>query len=404
MKKNKILSSILAAVIVSALFICVKTEAVETIYKTITAVVEFPASVIKHTPITNVSENSRYFNAKINVDFGCYTAADAKILYYLNGSSSTIKEKIKNSIPNKQDFFIDLPQFSEADTSVDYQIEVTFKIRDEEMKMFYPVDAENNPYYIHAVIASSSTVVINGNTGGTIEVGTGDQSQGTSSVEVTPGSYDGNHEVTFEELDPSLFGFSAPRLAPSKAALKVMGTSPVKAYGYAVDGNYDLALSSPSVVTIAYDGMKSGDNFILRRRPAVTSSADNDEDIEIAKVDYANKKVVANVNKTGYYLLFLATEHATKDFRPTRRVIVKARIDQNAGGGFWFKYLTEGDSVKIYNVNGKKVRTITSGSADGFVWDCKNDSGQYVESGTYIYQIKVKDRSKVISGTIAFVK
>ena len=40
----------------------------------------------------------------------------------------------------------------------------------------------------------------------------------------------------------------------------------------------------------------------------------------------------------------------------------------------------------------------------GFVWYGKNNSGQWVESGTYIYQIKVKGKSKLISGTIAFVK
>ena len=66
--------------------------------------------------------------------------------------------------------------------------------------------------------------------------------------------------------------------------------------------------------------------------------------------------------------------------------------------------MTQGDSVKIYNVNGKKVREITSGTDEGFNWDGKDDNGRYVESGTYIYQIKVKDRSKVISGTVAFVK
>ena len=405
MKKNKILSSILAVAILAVLFVGVKIEAdtqviSDTLY---TLIAEFPASVITHTPITNVSDNSRYFNAKINVDFGCYTSADAKILYYINGDSSVVREKSKDNIPNKQDFFIDLPQFSETDSSVDYKIEVTLKIRDEQIKMYYPVDAEGNPYYIHAVIASASTVVINGDTGGTIDVGTGDQSQGTSSIEITPGSYDGDHEVTFEELDPSLFGFSAPRLAPSKASLEIVGTSPVKAYGYAIDGNYDLTLSSPTVLTIAYDGMKSGDNFILKRRSAITSSSDNDEDVKIEKMDYANKNVIAKVYKTGYDLLFLATEHSTKDFRPARRVIVKARVESR-GDAFKFNYLTEGDSVKIYNVNGKKVREITSGTSDGFSWDGKDDNGRYVDSGTYIYQIKVKDRSKVISGTIAFVK
>ena len=57
MKKNKVFLSILVAVIVSALFVCAKIEAEtqvlsDTLY---TFIADFPATIIKHTPITNVS-------------------------------------------------------------------------------------------------------------------------------------------------------------------------------------------------------------------------------------------------------------------------------------------------------------------------------------------------------------
>ena len=44
--------------------------------------------------------------------------------------------------------------------------------------------------------------------------------------------------------------------------------------------------------------------------------------------------------------------------------------------------------------------------AEGFEWrgrEGTNNSGDWAKSGTYIYQIKLKEKSKVISGTIAFV-
>lgn len=88
------------------------------------------------------------------------------------------------------------------------------------------------------------------------------------------------------------------------------------------------------------------------------------------------------------------------DCKPTRRTIVKGRIGVKYPG-FEFKNMKEGDVLKIYNVNGKKIREITSGTSDGFVWDGKNDSGDWAKSGIYIYQIKVD--GKLISGTIAFV-
>ena len=37
-------------------------------------------------------------------------------------------------------------------------------------------------------------------------------------------------------------------------------------------------------------------------------------------------------------------------------------------------------------------------------WDGKKDDGNWADSGTYIYQLKIQGKDKLISGTIAFVK
>ena len=55
-------------------------------------------------------------------------------------------------------------------------------------------------------------------------------------------------------------------------------------------------------------------------------------------------------------------------------------------------------SLKIYDILGRKVRTLVSehlsyGSKSVF-WDGKNDSGKDVASGIYFYQIKVKNFSE----------
>ncbi len=68
--------------------------------------------------------------------------------------------------------------------------------------------------------------------------------------------------------------------------------------------------------------------------------------------------------------------------------------------------MKDGDVVKIYTVNGKKIAELTTGDAvEGFEWKGRkgtNNSGDWAESGTYVYQIKLK-KGEVISGTIAFV-
>lgn len=393
MKKNKVFLSILTAVLITALFVCAKIEAEtqvisDTLY---TFIAEFPASIINHTPITNVSSNTKLLNAKINVDFGCYESATAKMLYYLNGDSSAVQEQSAGSITNKEDFFIALPQFSETDTKVDYQIEVTLKIRDEETKMYYPVNAEDNPYYITANIIQSSSKTINGSEGGTAEMESGDQSTGNAAITINPGAYDGDKTFDVEILDPGLIG----NLAPARASLKPTGSAVALIGVKDENGDYDFTFNVPADIQIPYAGMKNGDKFAVKRG---ASTSDINEYKKVTFIDYENKVIHVSSSKTGYFAAFLGEEITKNSYKPKRRVVVKARAESR-GDVFQFNYLTEGDSVKIYNVNGKKVRELTGGN---FAWDGKDYSGRYVESGTYIYQIKVD--GKIISGTIAFVK
>ena len=96
------------------------------------------------------------------------------------------------------------------------------------------------------------------------------------------------------------------------------------------------------------------------------------------------------------------TEPSDNDYRPEKRVRVKARIGTN--GGFKFKNLVDGDVVKIYTVNGQKIAELTAGeSSEGFEWKGRkgtNNSGDWAKSGIYVYQIKLKEQGKIISGTI----
>ena len=88
--------------------------------------------------------------------------------------------------------------------------------------------------------------------------------------------------------------------------------------------------------------------------------------------------------------------------RPVRRTIVKGRIGTRYPG-FEFPNLVEGDVVKIFNVNGKKIAEVSGDNSGKIVWNGRKDSGDWAKSGIYVYQIKVKETGKLISGTIVFV-
>ena len=107
----------------------------------------------------------------------------------------------------------------------------------------------------------------------------------------------------------------------------------------------------------------------------------------------------------GYYQVIESVLLTNSSYRPQNRIVIKSKVGDRYPG-FEFKYLKEGDTVSIYNPKGKRIAKLTSGDSDGFVWKGKkgtNNSGDWAKSGIYVYQIKVKETGKLISGTIVFV-
>ncbi|WP_413853420.1 FlgD immunoglobulin-like domain containing protein [Candidatus Ruminimicrobium bovinum] len=357
---------------------------------------------IQHNAINSISSIDKFLNAKVLVNFGTAENVDFKLKYYINNDSSTIYEVKKDSIYHNNPFYISTDIDANEGDTVNYQLEGVFTYRDAKSPTVtktstfcWPVDASENPYYQKAVIASSVSAAVDGSAGKTVVLQSGDQSKTDTYLFVPAGAYSGSKTFAIKELP--LTDYITPSNAPASSSIRIVNPNkPVKLYSVEIDGS----LEQDIMFNISYPELTSRDNFTLKKGADLSSITEN---VPIDSVDVEKKIVSAKINKTGYYALFTDINLVDSDYRPARRVIVKARA-QSRGDVFAFNYLKEGDSVKIYNVNGKKVRTITSGNDDGFSWDGKDDSGRYVESGTYIYQIKVKGKSKLISGTIAFVK
>ncbi|MFA7073927.1 MAG: FlgD immunoglobulin-like domain containing protein [Endomicrobiaceae bacterium] len=353
------------------------------IVKVVSAAASFPVARIIHDEITTVSSIRRILEAKISVDFGGYTSATAKINYYLNGSSESILVKDKGAVQDQEEFYISLPKFDSGDAKVDYQIQITFKdAYDNTSYLYWP----SSSTYQTADIVSYSSGVVTAGSGGTIRFESGNQQYGNTEIVFSSGTFTTDQTITITEL-------SVPSLSPSYSG-SVSGTSRMVAL-YSIMPLWAPALTIPARATFYYGTETTATKFDLMRRDSETDTWEKISDITI---DLSSKTISTYITKAGYYAIYTSSNLSDNDYRPAKRVVVQGRAV------FKFNNLSEGDSVKIYNINGKRIREIKSGDSEGFKWDGRKNNGSYAESGTYIYQIKVKDKGKLISGTIAFVK
>lgn len=380
---------------------------------TLTSFVTFPKMTVTHEDIKTISPETRILKPKISVDFANYISATARVEYYIDGNNSNIlyapDEEL--TIYNKKEFFITLPKLDESNSYLDYRIRVIVKNDEGTVDtLYYPEKTKSgDDVYITAVVTSSSTATVTESEGGTVVYDDGDQESGSSSVTFDPGSVDGSGEITIEEFSfDDFFSSFFPVSAFTRSAAVKVAKSIAKAdiskdkfvKGYKVSSTGDLTINTYGHAEFSYGSETTATKFDLVFSPI--SDGTMFEYIPITKVDTEKRVVSCELKDFGYYIIMLNSNLGDNDYRPAKRVRIKSRIASGKYEGFRFGNLSDGDVVKIYDLSGKKVAELTN----GFVWTGRkgtDNSGDWAESGTYIYQIKLKEKGKIISGTIAFV-
>ncbi|MFH1368393.1 MAG: GH116 family glycosyl hydrolase [Elusimicrobiota bacterium] len=115
------------------------------------------------------------------------------------------------------------------------------------------------------------------------------------------------------------------------------------------------------------------------------------------KVDVDKKTVTVQVMHLSRYAVFSAKVLSADDYRPKEKIITPAG---SPGKNDYAQFGVSGDiKINIYDVKGAKVRALENGLS---IWDGKDENGDIVEGGVYIYQIKTE--TQLISGTILVVK
>ena len=368
--------------------------------KLFTSEVEFPfyEAQITHSGVDSVSAIDGILNVKSSVDFGSYVSATAQMIYYFDDSASSSITIDKGEILKDTDFYIATSKFQDYE-KINYQIKITLKKEqdDQDYYMYWPqqLTTSSDTFHTAQITTSTSTVVEDTSIETVLKFISGNQEFGDTKLVIPAQALSAPVTITIEQMPIT------ENILPSVAINKTATSKNQIIALYSVTASEDIEILKSIYAEFFYGIETSETKFSLKYRADDNSDWEN---VNIANTDTGKKLVSANINKLGQYAIFVKDNISDNDYRPAKRTKTKARIANGTYEGFRFNNLTDGDVVKIYNVNGKKIAELTSGDSKGFVWEGKkgtNNSGDWAESGTYLYQIKVK--GKVISGTIAFV-
>jgi len=182
-----------------------------------------------------------------------------------------------------------------------------------------------------------------------------------------------------------------------------MPVKPISAYEFGakeLNGKKidSLMFKKASTVILAYE-YEDGER-ILEERLRIFWRDLLDWRLSGGEVDKKKKIVTAkNVMHLSKFALFPIRFGLSADaYRPVRKIITPAFKD-GINDAIEFENLDGKQfTIRIYDITGKRIRILSNNP----VWDGTDDDGDIVESGVYIYQLKVE--GKVISGVIAVAK
>ena len=119
--------------------------------------------------------------------------------------------------------------------------------------------------------------------------------------------------------------------------------------------------------------------------------------------DPATGNIYVNASHTGRYILRDISGNSFSFSMEPKKIFTPNGSGPNATETMKFRYTnTTGEQVsgEVYDLSGAFMARMAPRSAQGdyLEWDGKNDSGELVRKGVYIYQLKVGGR--VFSGTV----
>lgn len=344
--------------------------------------------VITHVPIAKIGMVGN--NVKIEVELSDDRKIESASLHYRIGDSDWKEKAMK--IAN-----------ASSGSSTAEEIHTSAVIRASEIighsKIYYYIEtsdgansvlwkSKENPQVINISQETEFSAV----TEGLLEIEDGNPDDGTTSLNIHEGTLDEQVNIIIRQRN--LNDIDIPDGSGSAASKR-----PVAVFEFEPNG---LKFKRPVNLTMLYldlnqsiDESELGlfwwDGFDWR---LVGRSRNEDDNTVSAKITHFS-----------LYAIFPVSPLSANDYRPKESIITPATLD-TYNDFVNFDALTDEYEINIYDITGRLVKTIDEYSLSGTTWDGKDEYGNIVESGVYIYQFKaeVDGKMELISGTIVVAK
>jgi len=350
---------------------------------------------ISHTPIEKVGivGNNIKFEATVTDD---KNVSYVKLYYKIDSGAWQIKEMTMqgHTAYNKDCYTTIGVNEIPTSCSIRYYIEAYDGVN---LKLWKKKD---DPQLIQISQTSEFTNILNG----TISVEDGNPDDGEVSLIIPVGALEKavNIEITQRNLEDADIYDGNGAAATKK---------PVAVYELKPDG---LSFKKPVTLTLLYFDLNNNGKVEYQNGSETQTDEtilglfwwDNfDWRLIGSNIDKDKNTVTGQITHFSIYGIFPVKELSADDYRPKEKIITPATKD-NINDFATFDGLYSEYEIKIYDINGIKVKTINECNDKGPMWDGTDENGNIVESGVYIYQFKalVEDKLKLVSGTIAVAK
>ncbi len=353
--------------------------------------------VISHTPKKKIGMlgNNIKMEATITDD---KLVAGAILSYKIN--SGKWKEKamvMHGNLPyNKYCYAVIEPREITGESKIRYYIKATDGIN----PALWNNKNEDNPQVIEITQSTKFSKVKSGK----LVVEDGNPDDGEVSLYIPEGALDEPEDITIIQRnidDPDIPGGNGAAASkipvavyefkPHRLLFNKQVTMTLLYFDLNQDGKVEYQNGKKTDIEETELGLFWWDGFDWR---LIGGNADEEKNIVTGKITHFS-----------LYAVFPVKPLTADDYRPKERIITPATMDMindfATYDGLYNEY-----EINIYDITGRLVKTIDENSIIGAKWDGKDEYGNIVESGVYIYQFsaKVDGRMILISGVIAVAK